>query len=121
MLIGGVVALHAAYLLYQMCGGLLAFRSAKWLIPHLLAVTWGIVIVAMQWKCPLTELEKSLRAGEGTAYTGSYLDHYVFGTYLPNGTQNLVYGLHLAVILAIYALLARRWLRTRQRLQPARS
>lgn len=113
LLAWGVVALHAAYLGYQMCGGLLAFRDARWLAPHLLAVTWGIVIVAMQWSCPLTELEKSLRARHGTSYDGSYLDHYVFGTYLPDGTQPWVYGLHLAVILAIYALLARRWLRTR--------
>ena len=119
-MIWGVVALHVAYLVYQMFGGLLAFRDPRWLIPHLAAVTWGVVIVAMQWKCPLTDLEKSLRARDGTSYDESFLDYYVFGTYLPNGSQPWVYGLHLVVILGIYAALARRWTRLRG-VQPARS
>lgn len=111
----GVVVLHAAYLVYQMCGGLLAFRDPRWLVPHLMAVTWGIVIVVMGWRCPLTELEKWLRTqADGEAYTGSYLDHYFFGTVLPDGTQSLVYGLHLVVILLIYVALSLRWAQSRK-------
>lgn len=116
-----VVLLHAAYLVYQMCGGLLAVRDPRWLFPHLLAVTWGITIVAMGWRCPLTELEKWLRTqADGEAYTGSYLDHYAFGVFLPDGSQTLVYGLHLLVIIAIYAGLAARWTQLR-RARPAPS
>jgi len=108
-----VVALHAAYLVFQMFGGLLALRDPRWLIPHLVAVTWGVVIVAMQWKCPLTHLEKVLQArAGGTSYSGSFLDHYVFGTYLPNGSQAWAYGLHLVVILLVYAMLAGKWMHT---------
>jgi hypothetical protein len=107
-LAGVVVALHAGYLAYQMLGGLLALRDRRWLYPHLLAVTWGVVIVAMQWRCPLTRLEKHLRAESGgTAYEGSFLDHYVFGTWLPDGSQPWVYGAHLAVIAGVYLLLLR--------------
>lgn len=114
-LAGGVVFLHIAYLAYQMCGGLLAFRDARWLAPHVLAVTWGITIVVMQWRCPLTRLEKSLRAGAGeTPYEGSFLNHYVFGTYLPDGSQPLVYGLHVAFIVVVYVLLVRQAMHSRR-------
>lgn len=106
---GGVVLLHAAFLLFQMLGALLALASRGWLIPHLVTVTWGIGIVVVQGGCPLTGLEKRLiEAGGGTPYSGSFLDHYLFGTVLPDGTQALVYGLHLVVIVATYAYVVPR-------------
>lgn len=109
-----VVVLHLAYLAYQMLGGLLVLHDQRWLWPHLVAVGWGVLIVAMQWRCPLTMLEKSLSARSGeTPYSGSFLDHYVFGTYLPDGSQPLVYGLHLVVILVVYGLVARQWWQVR--------
>ncbi|MDQ3030171.1 MAG: DUF2784 domain-containing protein [Actinomycetota bacterium] len=109
-----VAASHTAYLIYQMCGGLLALRDSRWLLPHLAAVCWGVAIVALQGACPVTALEKSLLARAGRApYSGSFLDHYVFGTYLPNGSQPWVYAAHLAVILLVYGLLACKWRRTR--------
>ena len=108
-LAGAAVVLHLAYLGYQMLGGLLALRDRRWLYPHLVAVTWGVVIVAMQWRCPLTRLEKHLLAESGeTPYRGSFLDHYVFGGWLPDGSQPWVYGAHLLVIAAIYLVLLRR-------------
>lgn len=114
VLAGQVVALHIAYLAYQMLGGLLVLRHSRWLWPHLMAVTWGVTIVAMQWRCPLTMLEKSLRARSGgTPYSGSFLDEYVFGTYLPDGSQPLVFGAHIVVIGLIYGLLLRRHLEVR--------
>ena len=108
-LAGVVVAVHVGYLVYQMCGGLLALRDPRWLAPHLVAVTWGVVIVVMGWRCPLTNLEKVLREQSGgTTYSGSFLDHYVFGTYLPDGSQPVVYGLHLVVIVLVYVLVGSR-------------
>lgn len=110
-----VVVLHALYLVFQMCGGMLAFRNPRWLYLHGMAVTWGVVIVVMGWRCPLTESEKWLRSQGGqTPYEGSYLDHYLFGRFLPDGSQALVYGLHLLVILAIYVVLLRIWLTSRR-------
>jgi hypothetical protein len=109
-----VAAAHAAYLVFQMCGGLLALRSPRWLVPHVAAVIWGIAIVAVRGRCPATALEKWLLARAGREpYSGSFLDHYVFGTYLPNGSQPWVYGSHLAVILLVYLLVAGRWSRIR--------
>lgn len=109
-----VIFAHAAYLLFQMCGGLLAIRHPLWLAPHLLAVAWGVGIVAVRGSCPATRLEKALwvKAGE-TPYSESFLDRYLFGTFLPDGTQPWVYALHLAVIVIIYAALLRRATRVR--------
>lgn len=104
-----VVVLHAAYLVFQMLGALLALRHRGWLAAHLVAVAWGVGIVVVQGDCPLTRLEKHLveRSG-GTPYPGSFLDRYVFGTVLPDGTQAWAYGTHLAVILATYLFVAGR-------------
>ena len=103
------VLAHATYLVFQTFGALLTLRHRGWLWAHLAAVTWGVTIVVVRGSCPLTVLEKDLttRSG-GTPYQGSYLDHYVFGEVLPNGTQSLVYAAHLAVIVATYVLVLHR-------------
>lgn len=108
-----VAVLHAGYLVYQTFGALLALRDPRWLLPHAAAVTWGVLIVVVQGRCPLTVLERHLidRSG-GTPYAESYLDRYLYGTVLPDGTQAWVYGLHLAVIAASYVVVAHRWLRS---------
>jgi hypothetical protein len=104
-----VVLLHAAYLVFQMMGALLALRHPWWLRVHPLAVIWGVGIVAFQGGCPLTRLEKLITARSGgTPYQGSFLDHYFFGVLVPDGSQALVYGLHLLVILATYAFVLSR-------------
>ncbi|QSR31637.1 hypothetical protein CFI00_14205 [Nocardioides sp. S5] len=104
-----VVLLHLAFLVFQMLGALLALVSRVWFVPHLAVVSWGVGIVITQGSCPLTVLEKDLveRAG-GTPYSGSFLDHYVFGILLPDGTQTFVYATHLVVILATYAYVVLR-------------
>lgn len=104
-----VALLHAGYLVYQTFGPLLMLHSRRWLWPHLAALTWGVGIVVVQGRCPLTLMEKGLIARSGSApYETSYLDHYLFGRVLPDGTQPWVYGLHLVVIAAGYLFVARR-------------
>jgi hypothetical protein len=104
-----VVLLHAAYLVFQTLGALLTLRHRGWLWAHLVAVTWGVTIVAVQGRCPLTLLEKYLITRSGAEpYTGSYLDHYVFGQVIPNGAQPVVYGAHLVVIVATYVIVLTR-------------
>lgn len=104
-----VVVLHLAFLVFQMLGALLALVSRAWLVPHLTVVAWGVGIVIIQGRCPLTVLEKSLveRAGD-TPYSGSFLDHHVFGILLSDGTQAFVYAIHLVVILATYVYVVTR-------------
>jgi hypothetical protein len=107
----GVVALvHVGYLVFQTLGALLGLRWRRWLWAHAAAVTWGVLIVVTQGRCPLTRLEKELLARSGgPSYTESFLDHYLFGRVLPDGSQAWVYGLHLVVIAATYAVVAVHW------------
>lgn len=105
---------HGAYLIYQLFGGLLAVVDRRWLVPHLVSLGWAITVVAMQWSCPLTSLEKALYARGGSRpYPGSFLDYYVFGRLLPDGSQEWVYGSYLMLVLLIYAWLWWRWSRIR--------
>jgi hypothetical protein len=104
-----VALLHMAFLVFQMLGAVLALVSRVWLVAHVATVVWGVGIIVVQGSCPLTALEKHLiERGGGTPYGGSFLDHYVFGVLLPDGTQALVYGAHLVVILATYVYVVPR-------------
>lgn len=104
------VEVHLAYLLFALLGGLLAFRHPVWAVPHLVTVCWGVVVVALQWNCPITVLEKWLigRSGE-VPYGGAFVDHYVFGVYLPEGSQPFVFAAQLVFFFGVYAVLLRRW------------
>lgn len=105
------VEVHLAYLLFAAFGGLLAFRSPWWAVPHLLTVSWGIVVVAMQWDCPITVLEKHFLARTSEPpYDGAFVDRYVFGVYLPEGSQPYVFAGQLLFFLAVYTVLVHRLL-----------
>jgi len=105
----GIAVFHWGYLGYQLFGGLLGLVDRRWLIPHVASLSWAVVVVAMGWKCPLTSLEKWLIARSGeTPYSGSFLDHYVYGTVLPEGSQSVAYASYLTLAVLIYAWLPAR-------------
>lgn len=103
------VAVHFAFLLFVVAGGLLA-RRYRWLVvPHLLAAAWGVYVeITPGLVCPLTPLENAfaLRAGEA-GYSGSFLEHYLVPVIYPEGlTRNLqlaLAGLVVAVNALVYA------------------
>lgn len=108
------VEVHLAYLLFAALGGLLALRNPVWAVPHLLTVTWGIVVVWAQWNCPITLLEKWLIEQNGEVpYSGAFVDRYVFGVYLPEGSQPYAFVLQLTFFVVVYALVVRRVLQRR--------
>ena len=53
------------FIVFIVAGGFIArrYRSVVW--PHLAVVAYAIVIEAVRFTCPLTPLEKSLRASAG--------------------------------------------------------
>jgi uncharacterized protein DUF2784 len=111
-----VVALHFAFVLFVVLGGLLALRWPRVAYLHVPAAIWGMLIEFMGWICPLTPLENSLRirAG-GTGYRGGFIENYILPVLYPSaltrGTQVLLGTLVLVLNLAIYGYLLRRWLR----------
>ena len=115
MLAAATVAFHFAYLLFVMLGALLGLRDLRWLAAHLPVVVWGAVGLAMTRKCPVTLLEKQLweKAGR-TPYEGSFLQHYVFGLILPEGSHELVYWAQAGLVVGAYALAIHRHLTSRR-------
>lgn len=112
-----VLALHAAFILFVVSGGLLVLwrRRLAWL--HIPAAAWGILIEFQGWICPLTYLENDLRAAAGSGgYAVGFIDHYLAPLVYPSAlTPEIQILLGLAALLVnviIYTLVWRK-LRTR--------
>lgn len=108
-----VVGIHALFVAFVMLGGLLALRRPWVAALHLPAAVWGALIELRGWICPLTPLEKSLRAAAGEAgYQGGFIEHYLLPVLYPAGlTRNvqLVLGATVIVVnVAIYAVVLQR-------------
>lgn len=108
-----VVGVHVLFVVFVVAGGLLVLRWPWAAAAHLPAAVWGALIEFRGWICPLTPLEKSLRASAGeVGYEGGFIEHYVLPLLYPAGlTQDLqlVLGsLVIVVNLAVYGMLLRR-------------
>lgn len=108
-----VVACHLAFIVFAVCGGLLALRW-RWVpLVHLPAVAWGVYIELSGRICPLTPLEDSLRREAGEAgYSSSFIDHYVIPVVYPDGlsapSQMVLGALLVLANLVVYGVVAWR-------------
>jgi hypothetical protein len=95
-----VVMVHAGFILFVAIGGVFAWRWPRLLWLHVPAVAWGIGIVAIGVRCPLTPLERRLRrlAG-GQGYEGGFVDRYIEDVIYPGEYTRLVQAL-IAVAVA---------------------
>jgi Protein of Unknown function (DUF2784). len=76
-----VAAAHFAFSIFAVFGALLvrAFPFLLWV--HLAAVLWAAGTLAFDWSCPLTPLEKELRARAGvSSYDSGFVQHYFLRT-----------------------------------------
>jgi hypothetical protein len=112
-LANGVLALHLAFVLFVLLGGLLVLRWSWIVWLHIPAILWGALVELAGWTCPLTPLEQWLlwRAGE-TGYQGGFIEHYLLGWLYPEGLTReaqLLMGIAVLVLnAAAYALVWRR-------------
>lgn len=106
------VVLHLGFIVFVVCGGLLALRWRRVPWVHLPAAIWGAVIEIRGAICPLTPLENWLRrqAGE-TGYTGGFIEHYILPIVYPPGltrdVQLALAGLVIVVNVIAYSLVIR--------------
>jgi hypothetical protein len=79
-----VLGLHFGYLAYLVAGGYLAWRWPVSFVPHLIAVAWGVLIIATKVPCPLTWLQNTFREHGGQPkLETSFIDTYVRGVFFP--------------------------------------
>ena len=107
------VLVHAAFILFAVCGGLLVLRWPRTAWLHVPAVLWAAFIEFSGRICPLTPLENHYRelAGE-SGYTGGFIEHYILPVIYPAGlTRNIQLGLGLGVLvvnIVAYGIVVRR-------------
>ena len=101
LLTDATVILHFAFLAFVVGGGFLVRRYRWLMVPHLLAVAWGVYVEAMPGMlCPLTPLENHFaRLAGGEGYEGGYIEHYLVPFLYPDGlTPAAQRGLAMALI-----------------------
>lgn len=108
-----VLLAHAAFVVFVVLGGLLAWRWRRAAVLHLPAAAWGAWIEFSGGICPLTPLENRLRHAAGQAgYEGGFVEHYLLALIYPEGlTREVQIALGVAVIVinaAVYGVLVRR-------------
>jgi hypothetical protein len=80
-----VVAVHLGFIVFLGVGGFLVWRWPRVVWAHLPSVAYAAVISAWELGCPLTPLEKRLRALAGeTGYEGSFVEHYLMPLIYPD-------------------------------------
>ena len=97
-----LVALHLAFVLFVVLGGLLVLRWHRLGYIHVPAVIWGAGIEFTGRICPLTPLENAMRVRAGEpGYSGSFIEHYILPVLYPTGltrTVQLVLGAIVVLI-----------------------
>ena len=111
-----VLAVHGAFVLFVVAGGLLALRWPRAAWAHLPAAAWGAGIEFSGGVCPLTPLENRLRELAGQAgYDGGFIEHYLLAWLYPGGlTHDTQVSLGLAVVIVNVAVYATVWVRRRR-------
>ena len=101
------LVVHLAFVVFVLCGGLLAlkWRWIAWL--HLPAAVWGAVVEFTGWICPLTPLENWLREQDGeTPYRSDFIAHYLLPVLYPGdltrGLQVLLGTVVVVLNVAVY-------------------
>lgn len=109
-----VVVVHFAFVVFVVVGGLIALRWPKVWWAHAPAVAWSALIVTFSITCPLTPLERELRAraGEGR-YEESFIERYVEGVLYPGDMLREAQALGALLVIASWVALAIRFHRRR--------
>ncbi|HUF13978.1 MAG TPA: DUF2784 domain-containing protein [Longimicrobiales bacterium] len=80
------LALHLAFILFVVLGGLLVLWRPWIAWVHVPAAIWGALIVLIGWICPLTPMENYFRRLGGEAgYTDGFIEHYLVALIYPGG------------------------------------
>jgi hypothetical protein len=110
-----VLLAHFVFVAFAVFGGVLVYADSSWGWLHVPVVLWSSIVNLASWTCPLTPLEKALRAQAGRAgYSGGFVQHYIGQAVYPRGMprrMELIAGVSIvvwnAIVYAVLALLGR--------------
>lgn len=104
------VGAHLAYLVYVPCGGFLAMRWPKSIVLHVPAVAWGVAVVVLRLRCPLTSVESwaRRRADMDPLPVSGFIDRYVTGYVVPPGRVGAAQALAFTAAAVSWGVFARR-------------
>ena len=99
-----VMVAHGALLLFFVVGAFLAWRWPRLIWLHLAIVIWNLVIVLVDFGCPVTATEKFFRREGGeSVYAGGYIQHYLNGWLWPEGATPVAEKVGFALVVTGYA------------------
>lgn len=100
-----VVVIHLAFVVFVLCGGLLALRWYRLAWLHLPAAIWGALVEFAGWICPLTPLENWLRVQGGeTLYNSDFITRYLMPLLYPVDLTRDLQFLFGAIVIGLNAL-----------------
>lgn len=104
-----VALVHIAYAVFAALGGLLVLRY-RWLMwPQLIGLFWALGTLMLDWGCPLTPLEKSLRQRAGApSYETGFVQHYFLRTNYSRAGARRIHALLAIAILLFNVLVYQR-------------
>ncbi len=108
-----VMVTHLCFVVFVVVGGALALRWRRAMWIHLATALYGVTILVVGFTCPLTPIEKALRARAGQAgYDGGFVEHYVVGVLYPGEFTPIISAMLIVGLIAanagIYAAVVRR-------------
>jgi hypothetical protein len=97
-----ILCMHAGFVLFVICGGLLVLRWRRIAWLHLPAAVWGATVEFTGWVCPLTPLENWLREQAGEpGYRSDFVAYYLLPILYPDNLTRDVQLMLGTVVLAI--------------------
>jgi len=108
-----VVVVHAAFVVFLVVGGFVAWRWPRVLWAHLATGAWSLGIVTVGQVCPLTTMEGWARRRSGEVVTGrGFIDTYVRGIVFPGRYIDVLRVLVFVVVAASWLGFWWRWRRS---------
>jgi len=109
-----IVFLHLVFIAFVMFGALLCLRWRTIAYVHIPAAIWGAATELLGLLCPLTPLEKYLRArADLDGYSGDFVAHYivplVYPADLTREVQWVLGGSLIVFNTVVYVLIWRFW------------
>jgi hypothetical protein len=86
-----------------------ALAEAIW--PHLVAATWGVLLIGFHLSCPLTIVENWARRHADEGVDAGFVNHYVKGVIYPAHHTNLARLACALVVLTSWLVVGRRYVR----------